>query len=1213
MNSDDIKLLPIRNIYQVHRYNGLGEILKKDDSIRGKEPENNHEARPISHDKKYRFDLDTVQTIEYFAKSSAVEKPRYCVFLHDKMDGILPAYQLKDMLGSSSLMLTRALLGDSSINCIKRRKILNTCLQHEIIVKKRFLSTDNFSQLIKWGVSLLFSFLTFLVTVLTSTVGNQPLLLKYPFFRILPVLCFIIFSLLAAFLSFSRVRECQIEMLNQLKVAVKGMPDSDFFAFLNNFVADDFTIPDLYKNIENTNIICPLSIYSPREQAVLLRYLHTNTRCEFWWIFEELDPYGDLSILTQPSKYDSRFYRLLPLTFVEKRKLATEFGRNIHDPGLKPFGVDYIASKLLCDILLPDRETEESLYRRLDRFVNQYQNQYPFNIPRVIRLVAELSVTFHVDYSVTQHWESIFSYATKDFLTTIDLKLSTELVSGVNSKTVKIKLLRQLKNLVSLIINAFEFSLYQIIKADYGPKPMTTDVQLYLVKTMRCQGDKGEDRCLALAECLYYQMKNYLSNPIAFNSDEWLNIVEEALLLFQKQKFGWFSASLNHLLIELCEKNPSESLKELLRKKVIQDSAKESLFFYNQERHFSEKERLNVVEDHVRLAMLLQINPSEEHKKNLVVPSWSNLLNLTDEQCKHYVMALNSSNERIIPQYYQVLYEMFTIRACQSNTVFCRHLFPPVDLSFYDSIKSLLDIVLTLGDGRDCQAYEGCKVLFQIVSEFESNCKVSEELTSKCLYYMALWEALGFSVGSFAASLVFQEAQLSVWDSNERKKMGDSEIRIDMGNPVARLVYLTYVQTREGSFHSRQAIELTDILTSYLYPSLPILGYILNLCMYSLPDQCEKNLNAYFLAKNPVFELCPATGGISSNDLIQYIIDVIACSILNKEAKEKYFYVLLDDYEDYFGKRKDGPVIKEFLSRYVRNQPTELYKDSTPEHILSEALNLCSSSDIIYLLYSKLYDVNNEVSVYCDRVADHLLKTSLGGGVLLLIRSWVDVASVSTNPRHYYDVANKLYSFICQETICYVSGAKQSLMEEKRIRSFYGFLEVLSDKVTNRQKPYFRNFSNAAIAEIESLLSELEQRIMMVTLFDIVYSKQWTSLPLLTCICYILEHAMQNRVCNSMYDSLCSQKERDNWLYSNAYTLRPIVDTIEGSAISEEFIDLLNLAIRKGEQDLTRQVHMIVENHITSIVNTVFDKVERRQKILDLIEIVRKSYNTVEL
>ena len=991
------------------------------------------------------------------------------------------------------------------------------------------------------------------------------------------------------------------------KNSSKKMTDAEFLAFVSNFVAEDYAIPGL-NSTEGMDIVCPLSAYSSREQAVLLQYWKTNTRREYWWIFLDQN-LGDSFVLPTSSKYYLRIYRLLPLTTVEKRNLATRMGRDKRDPGLKQFGVDYVANKLLYNYLLPERETDEALHHRIDQFVKQHQNEYPFDIPRVIRLVAELSVTFRVDYSNSPLWESIFTFSAKDSLTLLDRKLSASLVNRPNSNSVKT--LNNLSYLVSQLLSVFDLNLYQVIKSDYGPRLMTKDIQLCLVKTIRCKGGKADDRCLAIAECLYKQLQIAVDNPEAFYTDEWFVLIEEALLLFKSNGFGWFSASLIHLLLELWEIKPSDGLKKLLCKKIVQDTSKEQIFFYNQERQVDDVSNLDVINDHARLLRFLVPDISEDKKRSFVTPNWTNILNLADDQRKLYAFALMSCSESLIPQYFQVIFEMYIIKACQRKTALCQHLFPSIDLHFNDSLRQLLELVIKLGESRNCQAIEGCEVLSQIISNPEN----SKELTGKCLYYMALWEALGFSVGSFAASVIFHEAELSVWDNDNGNGLEEQEVRIDMGNAVARLVYLTCMQTREGSFFIEQAIELTNSLTAYQNPSLPILGYILCLSMYSFPEHCRKRLQDYFLAKKSVSDLCPTKGQVVSDDLIQYIVDVSACSILNEDIKKEYFRVILDDYAIFYGGRSDSPIIKEFLCRYVDNQPTDQYKNSTPQELLTEAIRLCSSRDIIYLLYAELDKADNseEVAKICPLVADHLIQTVFSYGVLLLIQKWMDLIKTAPDSEELLLVAQKLTTYITRETIFHTLGIKKSLMNEARIDHFYCFIEELDSMVSARQKLYYNSFPIRLIRQTESFLSELEQRVMVVTLLDVVHSKRWSSLPLLTCICYILEHAKTKRIINKDYAAIDTQMGREEWLLANVYNLYPIVIQPEGNAIRQEFVDLLNFAIRKKDWEFTSKVQSIVETHITSIVNATFDKKERREQIVGLMEIVRNSYSTVEL
>lgn len=1203
MSPVDTSKLPLRKIYKMNRYESLNNARAKMDALYGRSA-SVAQGFSLKENEKYLFDKKTVQTIKISDLQSEEEKPSYYYFLHERMDGILSAYQLKSILGDDSIMMDRSIFGESSINCIKQRKLLSIGLQQEIIQKKSFISTYQSAKLIAWFISTLLTIISLLLTVITASNGNQVLLHLFIIPKAIPIIAFIVFCIITCVLTISRLIECRRQMMEELKATLKDKSDTDFADLISNLTAEDYDIPGLKHKIGNElDIVCPLSMLSYREQIILSQYWYTNTSKEFWWIFLEDDFLKEPLILAESKNYHRRIYRILPLTSIEKRALASELGiRDKNDPGLRMFGVDYIGNTLLPCRFPPERETIADFQKRLKQFVELNQNRFPFDIIRVIRLVAELSVTFRVDFSAS-NWSEIFTYSSQDSLSVLDRKISSSLIIGNNN--VNVKTLNELRLLVSLILSEFESNLYQVIKSNYGHAYALEDIQLYQIKALRWRGKKGGEHCLSIAESLSNVLGDAINTPDTFVLDNWDKIIEQALRQFRTYRFGWFSARLIHSLLELWDKNPSNSLKNLLKSDVVQISLKEQIYFFNQEDRINDPNGLDIINDHLRLLNVIQ---STSPIITQPLPTWTDLLNLTESQKQQYVSSLLQTKEDTIPKYFQILYDIFNAEVCHNESVICRHLFPANKPTVKDSIGKLLNLVEELGNNQRYASSEGCKVLSRIMSDSIKAEDTTKDLTSQCLYYMALWDALGFSIGSFAASVVFQVARLN-WSDNEGSNEKRHDLYINMGNPIARLVYLTCVQKRDGGFYSQQAIELTDALTIYKNPSNSIMGYILTLNMYSLPEQCRKKLDSYFLSKRSIIELCPQKGQIMSGDLIHYIRDVFACSVLNNDMKKTFLQVLIENYELNYGERKDSPVIKELLIRFIENRTTDRYQNSTPKEILSEAAILCSSPDIIYLLYCEIDKMCGEIEndELWMLVADQLTNTVFIGGILLLIRKWVQAIKAlkgSIDPR-LCSVAKTIFKRIYVEIFLRRMGHLGMLFREELIKSYYGFLEVF--------RTINCDFSMQTIDKMNTILSELEQQVMLVAIMDAVHSNRWSneSFPLLTCIYYILDHAIIERVTSHDHEFWDTQSERDDWLRLNINSLQPIITRQYDAVINQDFIDLLNMIIKHNDLQLAKIITPVIEAHITEIVNTVFTQKLMQEQIITLLDIVRQSYKNV--
>ncbi|QTE73987.1 hypothetical protein JS518_14005 [Clostridiales bacterium FE2010] len=1211
MKSADIKMLPIRETYKLFHYEDFGQIRIKDNSIKKQDLTTIQYGDKILGEMRYQLDSDTVQAIKHDIEITGEKKPVYSYFLHDRMDGIIPAYQMKETLGNKSIMLKDAFTGETSTSCIKRKKQIHIGLQQEIIQKKPILNMEKKGKLISAILSFLLSLGSFIISVLTASVNNVQLIHIDTIPKIIPITICVISGLLTVYLIACRHKEQQNILFSELKVAIRNMSDTQFYKYISNFVADDYAFPELKNAVEGTDIICPLCMYSSREQAVLHQYWKTNQRKEHWWIFVEDNVMGNPLILDQSNKYSRGLYRLLPLSYIDKQKLAFKLdSKNMQDPGLKFFGVDYVAQQLLPSFIVPENETDGAFLLRLEQFVDRNKERFPFDIPRVIRLIAELAVTFRVDFSDSQDWEPLFSFASTDDLSVIDYKLSEKLVSckSIDDDIAS----NQLRYLVSCILSEFDKNLYQVIKINYGPRMMAEDRQLCLAKAIRYYSGKSEDHCLAIAECLYAEIKKYVDNPDAFSSSEWNVILEQALIKLLKYKFGWFTADILHFLLQIWDKKPSEGLLSLLCTETVKKASKEMIMFYNQERLYEDARDIDVIGDHAHLMSIV----NKDKSFTLDTVPWTGILYLTNEQKEKYAGSIQNGENDDLLQYYQILFEVFVWNATARGNVSAlyRHMYPTVNP---DCINRLLKFVEKTGEGRDWRVSEGCVLLKNIMIESKNN-NINRECVEKCLYYMALWDALGFSIGNFAASIVFQEAGLYSLDKNNYETSMRHLVRLNLGNSVARLVYMTCVQRKESSSYSQNMIELTDALLAYEHPSKYILCYIIYTTRFLLPEKCKDRLLEYCNSMMEIVEIKPEKREVEPKDLVKYIVDVKSCGAFDLETKKAFLRILLDNFEENYKDREDKDIIFEFLCRYIDGTSTPKFSNSTAKDIMEETISCCSSDNMIYMIYSLLCDDNEymralpvkvsdiEMAKLSTRIVHPLLQTDFMGGTHLLIRQWIKLIRFDSKSNEYWAVAKELYKKI----IRIIDGHDiDSAMGKYRLEQLRSFFDELEEKKNIWPKEYSNCFSEEKLKKIRRFFSRQEQLRMVIDIQDAMHTKQLGSYPLLECIRLILELSKIEHVDKKEYIRLTTDTEKEDWLRINMIDLCPIEKENDKIQINKTFIDGLKLAIDKNDEELAAKAQMVIETNETKIVNTVFDDVEQRKEIIELIDIYKHKYN----
>lgn len=538
------------------------------------------DSATVRKDNDRPFDKVIYEQIE-IARTSVNDEPRFFYIVHEKMDAELNAIFLDEKIsreyGDLSVFLNAAFRGNKLSHCINKRSLKSVAKSRDLWHHTTLTTGSSLLHMAAWIVSTVISLVSLFISFFSP--GNMALEVLRShhiesFLLFLGILCCAISLLLLRKLTVDRDKMA----LEALDKVIDSMPDAEFLAFLENFSAEDFRLLGLKSWQENINVICPLSRYTPRQRAILKRYWMTTSNGERWWIFIEQKVENAQYILDKSDHYGRHFIFLRPLEIKVKRDVAKRLGRDVHDPGLREYGIDYVASSLLHIGITPPDIT---LSQRMDDFVTREQSNFPVAIMSAIYLVAELSVKYRIDFTSGRYWEYLFEYSSKPgTIIDLDRQVSKEyFFSGVaNGNTND---LNSLRYLIPLILNEFSDDLGNIAILHASQVQLSCFSQLCLIKALRCRKNQDEGRVLAIAETLYYTMKETESAPETFCKRRWIDIFTETLTFFKAIYYGCFSPAFLHMLINIFDKSKDKQIEKLFSLPVVLWTAKANLLLNN--------------------------------------------------------------------------------------------------------------------------------------------------------------------------------------------------------------------------------------------------------------------------------------------------------------------------------------------------------------------------------------------------------------------------------------------------------------------------------------------------------------------------------------------------------------------------------------------------------------------------------------------------------
>ena len=1137
------------------------------------------------------------------AEATVNDNPRYFYIFHAKKDSELAARSIKETISENSnnslLLLDKVFKENTITDYIKKSSLKRAAKNYGLWQQESIVTIDSLVAFLGWFVSTIISIFTLFISFFAP--GNIALefLQKHGLEKFFPIFGFV-FGVISLLILWKLISDQMKKAFRSLDETITSMSDSEYISFIENFSAEDFKFLNLKSKKENISIICLLSRYNMRQRAVLKRYWMTNNNREYWWIFVEKRLDNSNYILDKSNKYERQFISLLPYTTTQKRDLAKKYGRDIQDPGIRDNGVDYVASSTLHLGITP---TDKTLNQRIEDFIQKEQNNFSLKIRPVVYLIAELSTKYRIDFSSGKYWEYLFEYpANQKNLVELDKQVSKELffASSINAD---VKHLNSLRYLIPLILNEFLEDLGNIAFMHESQIESSCFTQLCIIKALRYRNNQENECCLAIAETLYYTMKNALSDPKGFCTKIWISIFTEVLTLFEAIHYGCFSPAYLHILIEIYNGSKDKLIQKLFSIPIVIRTAKENIFLNNSTDVDAEldEQNIDVIYDHFRI---LELAILAKGKGNILtksgnIPESFGLLNLTELQRRKYFFALEFLGEKDILSYYDLLFDIYCATLDMSRVA-----------SFVKPIirKNLITRYGHTNDfsGKAClkkalhSLAEQLKLIYSnhpLVKQDLPNLinlidRSDDDILDESLFYLAKWEAFSFVTGSFIACMLCH-----LNESLENYK----DIYLNMGNYLIRLVFLSNFESREESFVNADFQYLIRILTSYKDPCQVVLTHLAFLGQRSTPNLANQQIGSYLLAHKNVFQqnLIDIQKKLDKDEIESYIVYIYALSFGQTNDEKRPVFVALqklltESNSDFLC----SSLVIELLNSFIDGTFSEEFYNRPFSNILNE-LNAVSP-DIVYMVYSEMVEQKDSFLEYCPVLAESLLKSIFVGSPLLLAEYLFYDYEKNRNNNDYIKVAHLFYNHCCNRF------HSKNLMAEtaQRLTRYQLALNLLKAHQIEAPDDYTWIDSNV-IEKMNIRCEENRNHIFEVAAKVTFRERKWGRYGLLFYLKFLLTNTPFPYRITPDYEKL-NEKDKLNWIEANIDSIHPIITTRDVRYINIVYIAMLDMFLNNEKNIQERESELDILNRVATdakqALNIIINDEELRIRIHNMID-----------
>lgn len=929
-----IEDLPVRKVFEIKNYVDIDDVYRR---------KKTSDSSPLDH---------TARTIANNFFISQNDTPRICYVIYEAKDGILAARAMH-----------RALCLDAPSLPPLFNPEFDPARAVSYIRKRRLKQEAKYAGLWEPGsvpgshLQLLCFFITTLISIFGSSTIMEVLTAN-----VIGGLCVIFLSSVSLFASagilINLLLKKRAQGFHELDMRLADMTDGEFFLFIDRFEGEDFLFSSyLPENRQSNVVICTLGTYNARKAHILLRYLSAIPCKQNWWVFLEHRNACEHLIFEQSDNYSRKVFYLDPLSRKEKKRLAIEARRKPDDPGIRSYGMDYICKKLLGQ---GEQSDGVELENRIAQFVEDTGCKDAIDIRTAIRLIAELSVNYFIDFSNKRCWQYLFRFA-PDGSKLIDLDIAATKEVLFLHEDIKSEHQKQLNRLVPDIIREFSEDFREIMASNPDYTKTDSYIQLCLIKALRCPDGILEDRCLMIAETLLEELPSaslYLQN---FRTPLWTSIIVEALRTFEEGMFYWFSPALLNRLIRIWkDAPPTDRPARLFSLPEVLNAARTNLLLNvntsnDMDTSADNPETVDVISDHENTAVLAVIELFGEDglKGGGRVPNSFRLLQMTSERCQAYYYALKRLKEQAVIDFYEYLYDIYcAIIVSSRDILFCcsdlvennlYQKYPLVQGAEDDLISHFIETILRrlLNQLKGC--YPHSKETFDEVDSLLQRIRTADA-SEEVLFLLAKTEVMGIATVDFCICMALG---MNSWIHKVEYHwhMGSDIIQdvfLGMGNYLIRLVFLIFHEIVQDSFLNADIQYLIHILTSYVEPSGIVLEYLAILNSHVLPRLSKKKVTEYLTLHQKTYlkNIREAVTQLKLNELEAFISCLlVAKEIISLEDKKTIFAYLKKMVKEEFANSPKAPVLNELLTLLIDGHSSDAFLDLPAEDVLRKIIS----------------------------------------------------------------------------------------------------------------------------------------------------------------------------------------------------------------------------------------------------------------------------------
>jgi len=1093
---------------------------------------------------------------QYFANAN--EEPRFCYIGHIKKDGVMAARALEKAMGKDSkqgaaVYAPQISEKDLSVH-INKRRLREEAVESGLVEKKKTPVLQTLASVIAgFGVAV-----GTVASVLDIAQVLDESVLRGSIFGSLGLWFYLTLVLIFAasvYSLFAQRRKNNGEILADLKKVLNNSSDEQFGEFLARFSSGDILIPDCDKvKADSPVFICALQTYNYRQKLILHAFWSELAKKQLWFIFmEESQNNIDLMMGASKAKREVRLYRLKPLSKHEKRSIAARTYtdqvriRPEEDEGIKKHGVDYV-----CRFRLREREPvadAEHIHDKIREFCTEYKSCYQADIKLIIRLVAELSSNYYIDFSSRRGWEHLFDYHNEDAETAaLDKEITARL--QLDNYTIK--------NLIPEIWHSFGDYIEEIVTGFQNTELTSECKQWCLLKALRCRADKRDDRYLAIADTLMGEWQ--YSDDVG--SSVWIGILIKTLQVFYADQVFWFLPSVVHNLLRIGDDRRAGGSQNVFSRAVVLDVARMNLLLNINTAGDSEKDqRIDLIRDHCRVTenAARERNPQFRPESNQGFPSSFGLLQLTNQERQRYYNTLVFLKEQEVLDYYGYIFDMYCaslllangdIRFCYKelydNTLYNKYAKKDRIASATSEtyIQIILGLMLDLLDNLYGDSFGTIREAIEELREI-LNDETTGDDAQKILFLLAKFDVIG------AVTLNFIACMIARLDDSETIP---NDVYLGLGNYLIGMTFLTYHENTQDSFYNHDFIHLIRMHTNYTHPSGAVLGYLYFCDTVYKSKFSSESIRHYISMHKEAYlnSLQQIAGDIRSADLEDFICFVHCVTGLNQEEKLPIYIALRETILSQYAAGEKSEVLVELLTLLIDRRSTDLFLKDTPENNVEKILTL--SANLVHIIYVRyLICYQDKYLELCHLVAEKILDCAITSRLHPVIQ--YAQFSKRKESEEYRQTVRKLYRYLKESKLYF---------EIYTLERCVLFLLMCH----NNKRDGVEAFQWVNEQEITELIQRVHGRkdnLLAIQAKEYLAPRVWNKYGLLFFLRYLMTSSIfVAQAAEQAYITL-DEAAKTEYIMANCSKLPPTLNIDADAKFNIAYIDMLTAFINKGE------------------------------------------------